>query len=731
MTHTGNPRTSSIALSISGGGHRAAAFGLGTIALLQELQLMEKVGVISTVSGGSLVGSFYLCAKARSIGEAVLAGQDIAVSLASWQNEGFRSLFFEPFRTFLHSRNLAEQLVKELLPLSLDPREKLIRSAAERVHSLLDQHDYPSRLGDKALLALLKSHKCLPDHVFFNAANLTSLDLFRFGVTRDGVDKHDSFVVNNVLIPVDPNPSDPVSELAAGLRIADCVAASFCFPLGFEPLVFPDDFLEVEPTLKSHEQQQREAIVRRLCHGHRAVALMDGGLYDNLGLASLEVAIRAIREEETKCLGIDPSKADPRRQQIYVLATDVDNIQPANKSLDPHKPTQPKSGPPLPGLTDWLKALPSMSGLLLSPLMVLGVFGTLPLVFLLWLTAKMPLLRSPLLRWLQKSPRFGRPLLELGIVLSPELIAAAAGPPTSPKALKDVGHLWVGRRLDELLPAFNGYLKRTRNLTYQFLSYKYKSFGGGNPNTFLLRNLIFQLAPGRDCDPATKLDELTRPLEPYANQASQECLDPDSWIQAKLQAIEFLTLELHTPPMNVDAKLFTKLETDLALNQARLCWSQIMAVMENPANPAALATGSTMVSLLQPVALAVQQAWRINDHSKALVGQQLLSRICEMATNLPTTLWLEDYCFYVPSQYDPMGDSLVVQGRWFVDASLIPTNTNRKEQKPGFLDFKVGQAVDLAIAAGVINTCFNILEFSASVLKPSSQSAPNSQSAHE
>jgi|688.fasta_scaffold08998_15 hypothetical protein len=718
MTQTGNPLTSIIALSISGGGHRAAAFGLGTIALLQELQLMEKVGVISTVSGGSLVGSFYLCAKARSIGEAVQVGQeDMAVSLASWQNEGFRTLFFEPFRTFLHSRTLAEQLVKELLPLSLNPREKLIRNAAQRVHSLLDQHDYPSRLGDTAVLALLKSHKCLPNHVFFNAANLTSLDLFRFGVTRDGVDKHDCFVVNNVLIPVDPNPSDPASdpvrELAAGLRIADCVAASFCFPLGFEPLVFPDDFLEVEPTLKSHEQQQCVSIVRRLCHGHRAVALMDGGLYDNLGLASLEVAIRSIREEESKCLGIDPSKADPRRQQIYVLATDVDNIQPANKSLDPHKPTQPKSGPPLPGLTDWLKALPSISGLLLSPLMVLGVFGTLPLVFLLWLTAKMPLLRSPLLRWLQMSPRFGRPLLELGIVVSPELIAAAANPPTSPKALKDVGHLWVGRRLDELLPAFNGYLKRTRNLTYQFLSYKYKSFGCGNPNTFLLRNLIFQLAPGRDCDPATKLDELTRPLEPYAKQASQECLDPDSWIQAKLQAIEFLTLELHTPPTNVDSELFTKLEIDLALNQARLCWSQIMAVMENPSYPAALATGSTMVRLLQPVALAVQQAWGPHADGKALVGQQLLSRICEMATNLPTTLWLEDYCFYVPSQYDPMGDALVVQGGWFVDASLVPTNRQKQT-----LYFKVGQAVDLAIAAGVINTCFNILEFSASVLQP-------------
>ncbi len=710
MTQTGIPRTSTIALSISGGGHRAAAFGLGTIALLQELKLMEKVGVISTVSGGSLVGSFYLCAKARTIGEAELAGQDMALALASWKAEGFRSLFFEPFRTFLHSRTLAEQLVKDLLPLPLDKREKLIRSAAQRVQSLLEQHDYPTRLGDQAVRALLKSHDCLPDHVFFNAANLTSLDLFRFGVTRQGDDKHDCFVVNNVLIPVDPNLSEPASELVAGLRIADCVAASFCFPLGFEPLVFPDDFQKVEPTRNRQEQLQREAIVRRLCHGHLAVALMDGGLYDNLGLASLEVTIRAIRETEDKRLGIDPSKADTRRQQIYVFATDVDNIQPANKSLDPHKPTQPNVAPPVPGLTDWLEALPSITGLLLSPLMVLGAFGTLPLVLLLWLTARLPLLRSPLLRWLQTSPRFGRPLLELGIVLSPELIAAAANPPTSPLELKDVGQLWAGRRMAELLPAFNGYLKRTRNLTYQFLSYKYRSFDGGNPNTFLLRNLIFQLAPGRDCDPATNLDELTRPLEPYAHQASEKCLDPDRWIQAKLDAIAFLTSEPQTPPTDVDAELLTKLQTDLALDQARLCWSEIEAVMNNPASPAASATDPTMLRLLQPVALAVQQAWGPHE-GKTLGGQHLLSRICEMATNLPTTLWLEDYCFYVPSRYDPMGDALVVQGGWFVEASLVPANRR-------VLKFQVGLAVDLAIAAGVINTCFNILEFSASVLRP-------------
>ena len=46
---------------------RATAFLLGTMALLQDLGLLSKARVMSSVSGGSLALAAFLCAKAGSL----------------------------------------------------------------------------------------------------------------------------------------------------------------------------------------------------------------------------------------------------------------------------------------------------------------------------------------------------------------------------------------------------------------------------------------------------------------------------------------------------------------------------------------------------------------------------------------------------------------------------------------------------------------------------------------
>ncbi len=48
-----------LGLALSGGGHRAAFFHIGVLAGLAELGLLRPVRVISTVSGGSIVGALY------------------------------------------------------------------------------------------------------------------------------------------------------------------------------------------------------------------------------------------------------------------------------------------------------------------------------------------------------------------------------------------------------------------------------------------------------------------------------------------------------------------------------------------------------------------------------------------------------------------------------------------------------------------------------------------------
>lgn len=46
-----------LGLSLSGGGYRAAAFHLGTLRKLEEMGILEKVNVLSTISGGSITGA--------------------------------------------------------------------------------------------------------------------------------------------------------------------------------------------------------------------------------------------------------------------------------------------------------------------------------------------------------------------------------------------------------------------------------------------------------------------------------------------------------------------------------------------------------------------------------------------------------------------------------------------------------------------------------------------------
>ena len=48
-----------IGLALSGGGSRAIAFHLGCLRALHDLEILDEVKVISTVSGGSIIGGLY------------------------------------------------------------------------------------------------------------------------------------------------------------------------------------------------------------------------------------------------------------------------------------------------------------------------------------------------------------------------------------------------------------------------------------------------------------------------------------------------------------------------------------------------------------------------------------------------------------------------------------------------------------------------------------------------
>jgi predicted acylesterase/phospholipase RssA len=58
----GNPR---LGLALSGGGFRASAFHLGTLAALDELGLLSQISNLSTVSGGTIAGVSWLWYRAK------------------------------------------------------------------------------------------------------------------------------------------------------------------------------------------------------------------------------------------------------------------------------------------------------------------------------------------------------------------------------------------------------------------------------------------------------------------------------------------------------------------------------------------------------------------------------------------------------------------------------------------------------------------------------------------
>jgi len=53
------PAAPKLGLALSGGGSRAAFFHIGVLASMAEVGLLRQVEVISTVSGGSIVGALY------------------------------------------------------------------------------------------------------------------------------------------------------------------------------------------------------------------------------------------------------------------------------------------------------------------------------------------------------------------------------------------------------------------------------------------------------------------------------------------------------------------------------------------------------------------------------------------------------------------------------------------------------------------------------------------------
>jgi len=249
-----------LAISLSGGGFRATSFHLGFITYLstqiwQGKSLLERTRILSSISAGSFVGVKYITTLKK--------GGTI--------KDCYKSLY----------QFMSRDLVSESLQFLSDDKSwktgmqrSLINSFAFTYHKTFESENF-GLLYDESTPIHVKE-------ICFSATEFNFASPFRFQKTEKTKLKvggiRDEHIGNEkIYIPL---------EVAKEIRLADILAASSCFPFGFEPINFPDDFIYPE----SDKLKIKALLPQYTFEGDRInypIALMDGSIDDNQGIEAV------------------------------------------------------------------------------------------------------------------------------------------------------------------------------------------------------------------------------------------------------------------------------------------------------------------------------------------------------------------------------------------------------------------------------------------------------------
>jgi predicted acylesterase/phospholipase RssA len=261
-----------IALSLSGGGYRAAGFHLGVLDMLDRLELLKDVSALSTVSGGTFTGMRY--------------------ALSQKAKEPFR-VFFEKFKSDLLSVNIVDLALTKLTkgaPSIPSGRWDVITACAQV---------YDEKFFARQRFNVFWEDPAIPlTELIFNATEFRTAVAFRFQKSENPLAR-----VGNGNVSITP-------EQARQLRLADIAAASSCFPGGFEPLSFPDDFDWPDTPAGATALKEVQAEVGT------PLPMMDGGVYDNQGMGSLILGLKSRLKEFGLFIFSD---TNPEMHDLYQL----------------------------------------------------------------------------------------------------------------------------------------------------------------------------------------------------------------------------------------------------------------------------------------------------------------------------------------------------------------------------------------------------------------------------
>lgn len=252
-----------IGLCFSGGGYRATFFSLGVVSYYDKIQyqgkpLLDNVEAISTVSGGTLFG--------------------VAFSKASQQKDfDFKTFFNELYDNFKPGNDkLLETAIAKL------GNDQVWKDNPHKKRSLINSFalTYADMDVYKGSFDLFLNEEKLSNlkYVCFNSTEFSFGLAFRFQ--------------NCGMFANKPLNNKHLNELEGELQLADITASSSCFPLGFEPLVFPDDYIKNQ----SSSAYKNVKSLERFADG---VGIMDGGIADNQGIGSMmNISLARKRDDE-------------------------------------------------------------------------------------------------------------------------------------------------------------------------------------------------------------------------------------------------------------------------------------------------------------------------------------------------------------------------------------------------------------------------------------------------
>lgn len=238
--------TPKIGLCLSGGGSRAIAFHLGCLKALNEHGILSKVSLISTVSGGSVIGAMY-----------------------AYSDDSFAEF------TARVIQQLESGFQKKIIFKFVS---KLLRSRMEALVAAFDERLY----HQKKLAAETRDGI----EIIINACELSTNTAFRFG---------------NKVISSWVWGKAPVDSVL----VAEAVAASAAYP------VFLPTMNKVFEFEKDGETQEKK------------VFLIDGGVYENLGVTPL-------------LPGRAAEHSYPYYEFDYIIACDAEHSRPFPRKFITH-----------------------------------------------------------------------------------------------------------------------------------------------------------------------------------------------------------------------------------------------------------------------------------------------------------------------------------------------------------------------------------------------------------